>query len=201
MKKHIILITLFTIVLSSCKAQNAPLYRADPDLPEGTHYKDLDNDLNDFVGTWKWQNNDSIVIIKFQKWEDIYDSDYNQYEDYLVGAYKFTVNGTIIEDNLSQLNDNSIFILDHYIAGNTILHKGQYPKCENCDDNQRQVFVYFTDPQREYLNSAMVLRYKVEGGIEKMEVVFYSFNYTVQPSIDSPMVNRIPYGNYTFIKQ
>ncbi|MFT4780527.1 MAG: hypothetical protein ACJAZK_002970 [Psychroserpens sp.] len=188
-------------MLSSCKAQNAPLYRADPDLPEGTHYKDLDNDLNDFVGTWKWQNNDSIVIIKFQKWEDIYDSDYNQYEDYLVGAYKFTVNGTIIEDNLSQLNDNSIFILDHYIAGNTILHKGQYPKCENCDDNQRQVFVYFTDPQREYLNSAMVLRYKVEGGIEKMEVVFYSFNYTVQPSIDSPMVNRIPYGNYTFIKQ
>jgi hypothetical protein len=47
----------------------------------------------------------------------------------------------------------------------------------------------------------MVLRHKVEDGIEKMEVVFYSFNYTVQPSIDSPMVNRIPYGNYTFIKQ
>jgi hypothetical protein len=201
MKNIYILIIISIITLSSCKAQNAPLYRAEPDLPEGTHYKDLDGDLSDFVGVWKWQNNDSIVTIKFKKWEDVYDSDYNQYEDYLVGAYKFTVNGSVIEDNLSQLNDNSIFILDHYIAGNTILHKTQYPKCENCDDNQRQVFVYFTDPQREYLNSAMVLRYKVEGGIEKMEVVFYSFNYTVQPSIDSPMVNRIPYGNYTFIKQ
>jgi len=201
MKKKHLPILLLTLVFSSCKAQIAPLYQMDSDLPSGTHFKDVDNDLNDFVGAWKWENNDSIIDIEFQKWEDIFFDDTNQYEDMLVGAYKFTVNGNVVQNNFSQLNDNSIYILDHYIAGNTILHKTQYPKCENCDDDQRQVFVYFTDPQREYLNSAMVLRHKVEDGIEKMEVVFYSFNYTVQPSIDSPMVNRIPYGNYTFIKQ
>ncbi|MFT5242981.1 MAG: hypothetical protein ACI8QQ_000905 [Psychroserpens sp.] len=65
------------------------------------------------------------------------------------------------------MNDNSIFILDHYIAGNTILHKGQYPKCDDCVVDQRQVFVYFTDPLYEYIHSAMVLRHKVENGIEK----------------------------------
>ncbi len=87
----------------------------------------------------------------------------------LVGAYKFTVNGNVIQDNLSQLNDNSFYIYDRYLVGNTILHKGQYPKCEDCADDQRQVFVYFTDPEREYLNSAMVLRHTVDNGVEKNE--------------------------------
>ena len=190
MKNIYIFIVVVIITLSSCKAQNAPLYRADLDLPTGTHFKDFDNDLTDFVGTWKCQ-----------KWEDVFFEDTNQYEDMLVGAYKFDVNGSEIQNNLTQLNDQSIYIHDHYLSGNTILHRGQYPKCEDCSDDQRQVFVYFTDQQREYLNSAMVLRHRVENGIEKMQVVFYSFNYTVIPTTDSPTENRIPYGDYTFIKQ
>ncbi len=68
MKNIYIFIVVVIITLSSCKAQNAPLYRADLDLPTGTHFKDFDNDLTDFVGTWKWQSNDSIVTIVFQKW-------------------------------------------------------------------------------------------------------------------------------------
>ncbi|TXE14888.1 hypothetical protein ES692_17740 [Psychroserpens burtonensis] len=201
MRQNYISLLLFTIILSSCKAQNVPLYRADSDLPEWTHYKDLDSDLNDFEGIWKWQSNDSIVIIEFQKIEDVYEEEYNQYEDYLVGEYKFTVGGTVVQNYLSRLDDNTIIGMEHYIASNTILHKGQYPKCADCTYDQRQVFVYFTDLQREYLNSAMVLRYKVEDGVEKRYVVFYSFENSFLPSIDSPNQNRIPYGDYTFIKQ
>lgn len=201
MKYIYILLLLLTFVISSCKAQNAPLYRIDRDNPEGTHFKDLDNNLSDFVGTWRWQSNDSIVTITFQKWEDIFFEDTNQYEDMLVGAYKFAVNGLVIQDYLAQLNDNSIYIYEHNIAGNTILHKGQYPKCDDCDINQRRVSVYFTDPLYEYLNSAMVLRHKIEDEVEKIDVIFYSFSGSVIPNIDSPSDNRIPYGNYTFTKQ
>ncbi|MFD2916937.1 DUF6705 family protein [Psychroserpens luteus] len=201
MKNTYKLILLLTIIFSSCKAQNAPLYQMNPDLPEGTHFKDLDNDLDNFEGTWKWQSNDSIITIVLQKKVDVYDSDYNQYEDYLIGEYKFTVGNNIIQDYLTRLNDNSLAGLDHYIAGNTILHKGQYPKCEDCTINQRQVFVYFTDPLYEYIHSSMVLRHKIENGIEKMKVVFYSYNSFVPPSTDSPLANRIPFGDYTFIKQ
>jgi PBP1b-binding outer membrane lipoprotein LpoB len=68
MRNIYISLLLIILFISSCKAQNAPLYRIDRDNPEGTHFKDLDNDLSDFVGTWKWQSNDSIVTIEFQKW-------------------------------------------------------------------------------------------------------------------------------------
>lgn len=199
--KHTFLLILFTFIFSSCKAQIAPLYQIDTDLPEGTHFKDLDNDLDHFEGTWKWQRNDSIVTIVLQKKEDVYDSDYNQYEDYLVGEYKFTVGNTVIQDYLSRLDDNTLIGLDHYIAGNTILHRNRKPVCDECAINQRQVFVYYQDPLYEYINSAMVLRHKVENGVEKMNIVFYSFNSFVPPNLDSPMENRIPFGNYTFIKQ
>ena len=201
MKHTYKLLLLFIIIFSSCKAQNAPLYQMDSDLPEGTHFKDLNNNLSDFVGTWKWESNDSIVTIDFQKWEDVFFEDTNQYEDMLVGSYKLTVNGTVILDYLSQLEDNSIYIYDHYLAGNTVLHKNRYPVCDDCTIDQRQVSVFFTDPLYEYLNSAMVLRHKVDNGIEKMNVVFYPFSYYVRPSADSPTENRIPYGDYTFIKQ
>nr|WP_321221200.1 DUF6705 family protein [uncultured Psychroserpens sp.] len=201
MKNLYIFLTIFIITLSSCKAQIAPLYQMDSDLPEGTHFKDLSNNLSVFVGTWKWESNDSIVTIELQKWEDIFFNDTNQYEDMLIGAYKFSVNGAVVLDYLSQLDDNSIYIYDHYIAGNTVLHKNRYPVCDDCTIDQRQVSVFFTDPQREYLNSAMALRYKVEDGIEKMNVVLYQFENSFLPSIDSPQENRIPYGDYIFIKQ
>lgn len=201
--KHTNLITilLFVISYSSCKAQTVPLYRMNPELPEGTYFKDLDNDLDKFEGTWKWQSNDSIITITLQKKEYVHDIDYNQYEDYIVGEYKFTVNSIIVQDYLFRLSDSSIIGLEHYIAGNTLLHKNQYPICNDCDLNERRLFVYFNDPLYEYINSGMVFRHKIESNIEKLDVIFYVFNTFVPPNIDSPMENRIPFGHYVFIKQ
>ena len=84
----------------SCKAQIAPLYKLDLDLPEGTRYKDLDGDLDKFEGTWRWQRNDSIVTMVLQKKEDVFQEDTSQYEDYIIGEYKFTVGGQVIQDYL-----------------------------------------------------------------------------------------------------
>ncbi len=77
------------------QSSNRTFISNDTDLPEGTHFKDLDNDLDYFEGTWKWQRNDSIVLF-YKKKEEVYDSDYNQCEDYLVGEYKFRVGNTVI---------------------------------------------------------------------------------------------------------
>jgi hypothetical protein len=192
MKSTYISILLITLLISSCKAQIAPLYLMDPDLPEGTYYKDIANDINKFEGLWKWQSNDSIIIIKLIKQENIF---------FVIGEYKFTVNGTIVQDYISRLNDLSIKDFGHYLSGNYIMHKGQYPKCDECTIEEKRLQLYFQDPLYEYLNSAMVLRHKIDNGIEKIDVVFYSFSGSVLPNVDSPSQNRIPYGDYTFIKQ
>jgi hypothetical protein len=125
MKKKYLPILLFAFVISSCKAQIAPLYLMNPDLPEGTHFKDLDKNLDNFEGTWKWQSNDSIIIIKLIKQENIFFDNTNQYEDFVIGEYKFTVNGTIVQDYISRLNDLSIKDFGHYLSGNYIMHNFQ----------------------------------------------------------------------------
>ncbi len=41
----------------------------------------------------------------------------------------------------------------------------------------------------------MVLRHKVENGVEKMNVVFYAFDNYIRPTQESPLENRIPFGD------
>ena len=66
MKKiTIILILLVTI---SCKSQNPVVGLDAPyNTPEGAYYKDLNNELNKFVGTWKFQSTNKELIIIIEK--------------------------------------------------------------------------------------------------------------------------------------
>jgi hypothetical protein len=54
MKHYIIL--LFAIISFSCKAQQTVPLNSDylPYLKNNNYIKDLNGDLNKFVGTWKW---------------------------------------------------------------------------------------------------------------------------------------------------
>jgi len=57
----LILLILFTV---SCKSQTYPL-RTYTDVPDNSYLKDIDNELNDYIGTWKaiW-NNKTIYIYR-----------------------------------------------------------------------------------------------------------------------------------------
>ncbi|MEM6516314.1 MAG: DUF6705 family protein [Bacteroidota bacterium] len=205
MKNNVLTIVILILTLISCKAQVAPLYRIDPELPEGTYYKDLDNDFDKFIGTWKWESNDSIITIVLQKKEDVYIPSNNQYEDYIVGEYKFTVNGNVIQDYLGRLNDPNLSGDDHHIAGNTILENGQLPVCDDCPIGERRIFLVFTDPEREYMLSALALRSLSQGQVLSTEPAqlhgtLFTFSTSVVP-IDEPENIRIPFGEYIFVKQ
>lgn len=196
-----IFLLIIAIASYSCKAQNAPLYLIDRTLPEGTHFKDLDNDLNKFVGTWKWQSNDSIITIVLQKKEDVFFNNRNQYEDYIIGEYKFEINGVVLIDYLYKLQDPTIIGLEHYLAGNRIMDKRFFPKCDECSINERRLHLYFTDPEYSYIPSGMVLRHKLINGIEQLHIKFRTIGSYVQPYENAPEQNRIPFGDYVFIKQ
>ncbi len=64
MKQLIIIIIAFAVI--ACKAQH-PVVGLDAsyDTPEGAYYKDLDNELNKFVGTWKFISSNEELIIFF----------------------------------------------------------------------------------------------------------------------------------------
>ena len=106
--KKIILLILF-IATISCKAQQ--IYSLRPteiDLSQNSYQKDIDNELSDYVGTWKGTWNNREISITFAQIINKYDNVFKYYRDYLIG--RFIVkdsNGTILFDNTNLSDDNA----------------------------------------------------------------------------------------------
>ena len=96
------LIFFFILLSINIQAQTVVSIRADyGDYPEGTYYKDLNNELNQFVGTWTYINGSKKYTINFKKLikrEPIWGPHY--YEDLIIGGYKLEVNNQIIYNSI-----------------------------------------------------------------------------------------------------
>ncbi len=108
MKKYI-LIFILTIVNYSFKAQQHPILRTiniqdtnntDFDLQEGDYIKDTQNQLDPYIGTWKYEDNEKSMILKIQKVPMFYNRIGEYYKDELLVTYKYIKNGSVVVDNL-----------------------------------------------------------------------------------------------------
>jgi hypothetical protein len=196
----IVLFILSLVSALSCKAQTAELFHYDTYLPEGTYYKDLNNDLDKFVGTWKYQQGNTVLTIVLQKKTHVLNT-LNKYYDLIIGEYKYEVDGQIVLNYLPRLQDVNVIGNDHYISGHAILAKNDIPKCEECNLLERRLEVYFTDPEREYLPNAMILRHQIINGVEQLTAELGgASSYSVDEE-NLPLEPRVPYGTYILIKQ
>ena len=193
----IIIITLFAFF--SCKAQSpiVPLDTRIHETPDGSYLKDLNNELNKFVGTWKYENGNTSLILTFKKVNQRYNGEW--YEDILVGEYKYVVNGVEIFNSLYRLNHPMVNDAQHYIEGNTIIKKLQKPSCEECDISERRILMFFDDPERKYLSHKLAIRYINENVTEKIEAILITEGSSVLPYENAPQEARVPDGTYTFI--
>ena len=195
------ILVLITILLAfNCKAQS-PLYKADPNLPPGTYYKDMNNDLDKFEGTWVWQDGNASFTMVLQLEEQYYDGDY--YRDILKGEYQYiNEDGVIVINTLPLLNDASIEALDHNISGSLILNKFQPLPCFECGVDERRVKVFFNDPQMTYKHTGFWLRHRVVNGVEFLEAKLIGYRETPQSSGEISLDNGgVPFGEYVMIKQ
>lgn len=93
----------------SCRAQQIfSLRPTEIDLPENSYEKDTNDELKDYVGTWKgiWDN--KTVLITFKKITNKYNQNLKIYKDFLIA--KFIVkdnNGNILFDNTNLTDDNA----------------------------------------------------------------------------------------------
>jgi len=174
---------------------------ADPDLPTGTYYKDLNNDLDKFTGTWKSEENNNFFQIIIEKKEYVYDDIFEKYDDMLIGEYQFIENGVEIANTLYRLELDEINGHQYFISGSSILHKFDYPKCSDCLEEERRVLLFFIDPERPKLRSRLILRYLVIDGIEYLECKLQGSGSGVALPQDNYLERRIPLGEYLFIKQ
>lgn len=194
--KNIITLIIIALSILSCKAQN-PIVGLDArqhNTPNGAYYKDLNSELNKFEGTWKFTNNDVEFTIVLDKITQLQiDQDFR---DYLIGEYSYSENNTELINTLP-LNLNE----ENSIGGSYILMPNERPSCSTCTPNERRINMYFSDPERKYLQNTIVLRYIVNSSPPQMEAKIYQEHGGILPYNDAPTVPRVPYGEYLMVKQ
>ncbi|MGV7105575.1 DUF6705 family protein [Flavobacterium sp. U410] len=193
------ILTIFTII--SCKAQTVALNTYYEDVNIGAYFKDLDNEMDKYVGTWQYTHGTDTLTIVLQKNIHVFDGEY--YEDLLVGEYRFVNNNQEIVNTLPRFSDFSILGRKHLISGRRQIANNIYLVCNDCNSNEKRFMLNFHDPERNYLSLSLVLRYLPQsfGTPERMTATFIDNDSVMLPDENSPTVPRVPYGEYLMVKQ
>lgn len=102
-----ILVVSFNYSFSQTNIIDVSLGETVNNSPSGTYIKDINNTFAPFLGTWKYQNGNEILIIKLEKVTKYYYPQYGNYDDFIKGNYSYSTDGnltyitnTIISNNL-----------------------------------------------------------------------------------------------------
>jgi hypothetical protein len=207
--KKIIILLLLSVSYYSCKAQILPRFNnLDFGKTNNAYYKDINNELNPFVGTWMYSTpNDTLKVVFIKK--EYFDKE-TYYADYLVGEFQYVKDGVEKANTLSNLNINHNKIYDYNMFSVTFLKKNSFPKCDVCSLTDKRLSMEFDEPANDdYMLSAnFVIRHVVENGVEKLKVQFVmtagAGGYVKDlnsNATSTSTVHSIPYGEYTLIKQ
>jgi hypothetical protein len=192
-----------------CKAQSPVLSLYDDEYKAiiGAYYKDTHNDLDNYIGTWKYTNGTTSLTITLQKkiMKETTDAVNNSYyEDILIGEYQYIENGSVKINTLPQLLLNLSNIYDYNIVGNAIIGPHSF-HCSNCGPNDRKMLLGFSDPTCDILGyeSKMFFQRIDSGGIQKLKLKFLSTgSMQVEEGVTPPCTEyKIPFGEYILIKQ
>ena len=135
-----IAILIIGLIFTNCKAQivaqDVPLENRGS-TEQGYYYKDFNNTLNLFEGTYKYTNGSTSFTIILQKKVQ---SNYNNYcqEDILIGSYKYVENNITKVDVLNDINNTYSDGWSYYIHGSNIL-TGNTLGCTDCDINEKWI--------------------------------------------------------------
>ncbi|AWM12589.1 hypothetical protein DI487_01005 [Flavobacterium sediminis] len=208
--KKILYVLLLSLAFTHCKAQNPIIPRFDPNFylgdVDGAYYKDVDNYLDQFVGTWMYTEGDTILKVTFFKKEMLL-IDNSYYEDCLVGEFQYIEDGVEKANTLSNLDVNYLGLFDYNMYSVTRIRKTSYPVCDECNANEKRLVMFFTEPANDddCLEGMWAMRVVVEGGVQKLKVQFrfetVACGYKEDGTPSTADYFSIPFGDYTLIKQ
>ena len=172
MKKIILAIVFITSF--SCKAQYTsiePLENCFECDQTGIYYKDLNNYLKTYEGTYVYNSGGVYFKMILQK-KAVSNINNRYYEDILVGAYQYS-DGTKFANCLSELNINYSNGWKYPIDGNSI-RTGKIG-CDECGDTEKWLSMSISDQSTNSV-SDFNLRKTVVNGQEAIKV-FIRFPY------------------------
>lgn len=63
--------------------------------PIGTYIKDINNIFTPYLGTWRYENGDEILLLKLEKVTKYYNAEFKTYYDFIKGNYSYSTDGGI----------------------------------------------------------------------------------------------------------
>jgi hypothetical protein len=181
--------TLFCI--NNSFAQIIPLESPswDGSFLNGNYYKDTNNVLNMFEGTWVYNSNNTyfkIILVKKhnQSISGLY------HEDLIIGELQFNYFGIEIYNSLDKINQNYQNIYSHTIDGNFILNSPFLLNCTDCELNEKRLYLGFSVNVPGFI----ILKKTIINGQEALKVY-------VQNEYDETQQPLVPTGWYNLLKQ
>jgi hypothetical protein len=196
MKKIILICSIFSITLN---AQIVNIENKNGTRTNGYYYKDVNNHLNQFVGTYKYENGNEKITMIFKKIINHYNGEY--YQDLLVGEVKYEKNGIVLFDNLSRINQNLPNPYSHDICGNSIIENLTRPVCEGCTTNQKRARLIFFGRDNNDGGTIILQKIIITGQPDKLKIWLHYDNRIILEGEPTPPDALIRSGYYTLIKQ
>ena len=102
MKNIIIIVCFLTYNFASSQTAIYPLNTNAGDIPDNAYLKDLNNELDKYVGLWKGNWNGKTVYLELRKIKEYYDGNHPFYVDRILGERKIiNSNGNIEIDRIT----------------------------------------------------------------------------------------------------
>ena len=192
-------IILLLFIITSCKAQTPiiPLLGVEGTTPVNAYIKDINNDLDPFVGTYVYTNGGTTFKIVLQKITMAHDIDGDYYEDLLIGEIEYTeqyINELVF--TTPQLANPNLYPYHHRIRGNSLYENNHIPYCNDCAPNEKRVRLSICDTR---LCGQMFVRKIMSGGNPAIKI-FKRSNIPFVRVGETPIAPIIPDGEYVLTK-
>ena len=200
MKNLNILVVLLLSI--NCKAQTPIIDIIDDDGSQinGAYFKDINNLLNPFEGTYVYTNgNTSFKMVLVKKELQAYNG---YYEDLIVGEYLYINEGIEIANTLSEINTTYLNQRTHKIDGNFLVGKNHRAwKCPECSITELRLKTTIQDVISGRF-ADLIIRRTTEGGQEVMKINITNISGGVYTIVEGPPpAFALPIGEFTLIKQ
>nr|WP_148638307.1 DUF6705 family protein [Olleya sp. ITB9] len=152
------------------------------DVPVNAYYKDANNILNNFEGTWLYTNGNNSLKIILVKSTQHFNGKY--YEDLLIGGYQYIENGvekinTLTDADNLNLGDNAS------IEGNNIYNNCKYSPVDDCVDGEKNLHLSIKDvPLEGHIGDLRLFKRTING--QEVLKVNISMNYLRDVSGELP---------------
>ena len=177
--KYIVLILVFIFI--GCKAQQQILPLETKGWPvSGTYYKDLNNELGPYVGTWEGVYDNKTFIITFFKIVD-HDNFDNYYKDRIIGKYKMLSNNNELYSTYN-LPDSKTKVISLGFVEATNNAKLRLMFNDLCIEGE--IHISFLNPQKT-----------------EMKWKYFTYQTMITDSTGCAPYNEMPRGEFILTKQ